>query len=634
MSAMTGAPARPPVPVAERVALDDDWLLWRDVALRSAGVPIDGLDAFGAGDEGPRLREVACDPAFREAMTWQNPAAVANALDRVAAGAATTTGRARRREDVVASYWQRYCAKNDTIGFYGPLAWGRIEDAPAPALHARSGGLIRERSVHLESWGVQTLARTLDPELRVALGPRSEDDLRAQLERHPDAALRARGLEALGALEAARDALARADREELPAALVALDAEFVRLTGAAPTRNPGRAYGARTLAYVDCTRDLDTTLGPDLLAELAPALTALFEAGRWFCGRIQAIADAVIEAALPAEGRLPFGAIIPRILVPLMRLPPAIAAEVAELQRRMGALLEDRDPSTLAERARAAFADHGPAWPLAVYQSADVQIAARDEQAIAAGDYLAVVGDIHPGSNPLLQGCFGDRHPSQATMYELLRHEAGPRLASLLPPWGPGMQVDARGAPLFGDDAIHISINPESSAPDGQRTWRADELWVEGRDVVDATGELRVALADVFAMPIFVAAVRTFDPWPATAHAARLTVGRVVLRRESWAAPAADIPRAAEDFVAWARRLGMPRRVFVKTPIERKPFYLDLDSPVLRRIALRHIRAAATAGSEEPIRFSEMLPDPDQCWLSDPQGRHYASELRLIGVQA
>jgi hypothetical protein len=133
-------------------------------------------------------------------------------------------------------------------------------------------------------------------------------------------------------------------------------------------------------------------------------------------------------------------------------------------------------------------------------------------------------------------------------------------------------------------------------------------------------------------MPIFVAAVRTFEPWPATAHAARLTVGRVVLRRECWAAPAAEIPRAAEDFVAWARRLGMPRRVFVKTPIERKPFYLDLDSPVLRRIALRHIRAAA--GTNDPIRFSEMLPDPEQCWLADPQGRHYASELRLIGVQA
>ena len=627
------APARSEAHVAERVALGGDWLMWRDFAVRSAGFPVEGLAAFGAGDESSRLAEVARNSAFREAMTWQNPAAVANALERVAAGGGASTSKTRRREDVVASYWQRYCAKNDTIGFYGPLAWGRIADAPAPALQARSGPLIRERSVHLESWGVQMLARVLDPELRVPLGPRSEGDLRLLLEHHPDRALRARGLRALTALEAARDALARADARALPAALAALDAEFVRLTGAAPTRNPGRAYGARTLAYVDCMRDLDVTLGPDVLAEITPALATIFEAGRWYCGRIQSIGERVIEAALPDDGdRVPFAAVLPRILVPLMRLPAAINAEVAELQRRMEVLLEDRDGSTLAQRARTMFGDHRRAWSFAVYQSVDVQVAARDVQAIADGDYLAVIGDVHPGNNPLLQGLFGNRHPDPATMYELFRHEAGAEQAFLLPPWGPGMQVDARGVPLLGDDAIHIAINPESSGPAGRRTWRADELWVDGRDVVDASGELRVALADVFAPAIFVAAVRTFEPWPTTAHAPRLTVGRVVLRREGWAAPASAIPRSAEELAAWARELGMPRQVFVKTPIERKPFYLDLDSLVLRRIALRHIRAAAS--TEEPVRFSEMLPGPDECWLTDPDGRHYASELRLIGVEA
>ncbi len=605
--------------------------MWRDFAVRSAGFPVEGLAAFGPGDETFRLRDVARNATFREAMTWQNPAAVANALENVAADGGTLTSKARRREDVVASYWQRYCAKNDTIGFFGPLAWGRIADPPALALHARSGGLVRERSVHLESWGVQTLAGALDPELRVSLGPRSEDDLRVLLNEHCDPALRTRGLAALAALENAREALARADRDHLPAALAALDATFVTLTGTAPTRNHGSAYGARTLAYLDCLRELDVTLGPDFLDDIAPALIALFEAGRWYCGRIQAIGDAVIDAALPAGRRAPFAAVIPRILEPLMRLPPAIDAEVAELQRRIATLVEDPDPSTLAARAAAAFVDRRPAWPSAVYQSADVQIAARDELSIRDGDYLAVLGDMHPGSNPLLQGFFGNRHPTPARMYELLRHEAGAGLAFLLPPWGPGMQVDARGVPLVGDDAIHISINPESSAPNGHRTWHADELWVDGGDVVDRSGRLRVALAEVFAMPIFVAAVRTFAPWAATAHQSRLTAGRVVLRRETWAAAPSDIPDSPDDFSAWARTLGMPRRVFVKTPVERKPFYLDLDSPALRRIALRHIRAAA---ANTQIRFSEMLPDLDHCWITDADGRHYTSELRLVGVDS
>ena len=375
-------------------------------------------------------------------------------------------------------------------------------------------------------------------------------------------------------------------------------------------------------------RDLDVTVGPAFVEELEPALVTLFEAGRWYCGRVQAIGEAVIAAALAEDGeRMPFGAVVARILPQLMQLPPAIGAEVAELQRRMATLIADPDVTTLGARARIAFADHRPAWPLACYQSVDVQIAAGDEQAIRDGDYLAVIGDMHPGSNPLLQGLFGDRHPSPARMYELLRHETGARLPLLLPPWGPGMLVDARGVPLMGDDAIHIAINPESSAPRGKRTWRAEELWVEGRTLVDSDGELRVCLAEVFAMPIFVMAVRTFAPWPAAAHQPRLTVGRVVLRRECWTAAADDIPDALD---VWARNLGMPRRVFVKTPNERKPFYLDLDSAVLRRIALRHIRAAA--GAEEPVRFNEMLPDPDACWLSDPEGRRYASELRLVGV--
>lgn len=624
--------AEVPAIEAHRVALGGDWLLWRDFAVRSAGFPIDGLAAFGAADESARLAKVARDPSLREAMTWQNPAAVANALDRIAEGGGGSTSKSRRREDVVASYWQRYCAKNDTIGFYGPLAWGRIVHTPTPAIRARSGDLIRERCVHLESWGVQTIAGCLDSELRVPLGPRSEDDLRALLEDHADPALRARGLAALAALQAARDRLARADREELPAALAALDAEFVRLTGVAPTRNHGRAYGARTLAYVDCLRDLDVELGPDFLADLAPALRTVFEAGRWYCGRIQAIGEAVIESAVPGEGRMPFAAIVPQVLGPLMQLPPAIDAEVSELQRRMAALVSDTDETTLAARAAAAFSDHQEAWRFAAYQSVDVQVAARDEQAIRDGDYLAIVGDVHPGSNPLLQGFFGNRHPSPDVMYELWRREVGTELVSLLPPWGPGMQVDARGVPLFGDDAIHISINPESCAPNGRRTWRAEELRVEGRDVVDTSGALRVALADVFAMPIFVAAVRTFEPWPAAAHAPRLAVGRVVLRRETWNVPAADVPNAADDLAAWGRALGMPRRVFVKTRVERKPFYLDLESPALRRIAVRHIRAATAAS--EPIRFTEMLPGPDHCWLADPQGRRYASELRLVGVSS
>ena len=114
--------------------LAGDWKLWRDFAVRSAGFPVAGLDVFGPGDESQRLSRVAGDARFQEAVTWQNPAALANAVLKVAERSPTKPSRARGREEIVASYWQRYCGKNDTIGFFGPLAWGRIEDdAPAAA---------------------------------------------------------------------------------------------------------------------------------------------------------------------------------------------------------------------------------------------------------------------------------------------------------------------------------------------------------------------------------------------------------------------------------------------------------------------------------------------------------------------
>jgi hypothetical protein len=111
------APGHAPPALAEPhlVPLAGEWALWRDIAVRTAGFPVSGLAIFGSPDEQAGLRAVACDPLFRTAVTWQNRAAMRNAVAKIAAGAAAPGSRQRQREEVVASYWQRYCAKNDTI---------------------------------------------------------------------------------------------------------------------------------------------------------------------------------------------------------------------------------------------------------------------------------------------------------------------------------------------------------------------------------------------------------------------------------------------------------------------------------------------------------------------------------------
>ncbi|HVF13273.1 MAG TPA: lantibiotic dehydratase [Acidimicrobiales bacterium] len=165
--------------------------MWRECVLRAAGFPIDGLEPLAAPayaraadelaaarqggassnaevarletelrdaaelalmQEAAALRGIAADPLFREAVTWQNRDARRWATDPYAA---TTAGvkrnnEYRQRESTVIRYWQRYCAKNDTIGFFGPVCWATIVDA-GEAVDVEPGPtLLRERSVYRE----------------------------------------------------------------------------------------------------------------------------------------------------------------------------------------------------------------------------------------------------------------------------------------------------------------------------------------------------------------------------------------------------------------------------------------------------------------------------------------------------
>src|SRR6516162_2228332 len=391
-------PAQPDEP--HLVPLTGEWALWRDIAIRTAGFPVSGLDIFGSQDEQAGLRAVALDSRFQTAVTWQNRAAMRNAVGKIADGAPAPGSRQRKREEVVASYWQRYCAKNDTIGFFGPLAWGRATD-DGPAVQASCGRLVSESTVHFEAWAIQALAEALDPDLTVSAGPQSERDLRTQLERSRPG-LRDRGLAALDRLERCRSAAARAvSPDALDRALGDLDLLFEELTGRPATRRPGQTYAARTLLYLDCMRDLALTIGPALQAELAATLPPLLAGARWYCGQVYTAARQLIAEAAAASVSPTLDRVLEEVLPALRHLPEAAAAANNDLQQRWSVLLADPDPASLRARATAAFADYATAWPISAYQSADIQIAAPSLAAINAGDYLSVVGDFHPGANPL-----------------------------------------------------------------------------------------------------------------------------------------------------------------------------------------------------------------------------------------
>ena len=171
---------------------------------------------------------------------------------------------------------------------------------------------------------------------------------------------------------------------------------------------------------------------------------------------------------------------------------------------------------------------------------------------------------------------------------------------------------------------------PEVRARRGSRVVSVADLLVDGDTITDREGSFRAPLHALFWVPMFVATVFSYEPFPKVEHMERITVGRTVFRRESWRISVGDCPTDPAGVAAWARDHGMPRRVFVRMPDERKPTYLDVESPVLARIFCRQIRQRADR-PDELVAVSEMLPRPEDCWL-ELDGERYTSELRLAAV--
>jgi hypothetical protein len=206
------------------VRLTDDWALWKTVCLRGAGFPVHLLAAMGdadlaraadaaiatgaatptlaasdpaASDPAARdraaavyaaeftagvqrlsaaLYEAACLPALREAIGWQNRHALTTGIDVVVRrGPEPGKRNAQRRQHqaLVASYVQRYCAKNDTIGFFGPVGWAQIDDGPGIRItHAAPEFSLAARVTYLEGWAAQAMMARYSQALRPWLVPR------------------------------------------------------------------------------------------------------------------------------------------------------------------------------------------------------------------------------------------------------------------------------------------------------------------------------------------------------------------------------------------------------------------------------------------------------------------------------
>lgn len=805
MSTLHSVPSAPAfasaAPSATRAAVRDDvvrlpgnrWTMWAWASLRGAGFPVadvlrlsspqcarlavqllqararrSGSAGGGAGGrESPTaalaalteafaaemrrikgaLRDVAADHMFREAVIWQNRRAFRNSLvPLAAAGVDDTSSETRKRELLVTSYLQRYCVKNDTIGYFGPVGWVRFTDGPQALAITCGPSIIAERNSYFEGWCLDTLARMFDNDARLrpwniprlqpfvrldgaqlVMGSRvvrecTPDqvrllqacdgernaqtiarDLRARgsvsfltstavydlleqwrqagyvvwtfegaRELHPERTLRRRlacidepalrdeALRAVDEIDACgrgvREAAGRGDA--LDGAIERLESTFNRITGVAATRREGETYAARTLIYEECRRDTDVEMGASVVARLGPPLSLILQSLRWALHEIarrQAIEFRRAFDELTGVG--PTRPINLAIYLSKLSLVVTARTGLSTIGTEVRSLLQQRwaevlQPPPAAHRltyrsralrasALAAFAapeELPTTWARTV--SPDVMIDAPSHDAFERGDYQLVLGEIH-AVNTMQQPVFLDQHPRREALLRSLDLDyPRPRVMWIDPKDVASHRVHFMTRP---NDYAYLANREPSPAPP-ERTLRTADM-----EVVDEAGALfvqtrdgrrRFSCMEFFGCLMTRGNVNLFDVLPHAAHRPRVTIDDVVVCREQWQLPVREMKFATlgndlDRFVEcrrWASQHELPPYVFVKLPDERKPSYVDLESPVFVDLFAKAVRGAQRADAASVVSMTEMLPAHGGTWLTDAQGRRYTSELRIVAV--
>lgn len=773
-----------------------EWALWRPVAVRSAGFPAadalllsapelgayadrlldnggPGADALGAfrdrfalatTDLARRVRDVVARPRFREAVTWQNHPVLRQGLLQVLQfepGVDARSSKHRRREELVASYWQRYCLKNETIGFFGPVGWARI--GTGPTSYQPGPALIGGRNVLFETWPIDRFAEALAAEsgmagwlaprrlpfVRIETGPAGEylvllpgrrgqqvsplaartlrrcdgtipairlaasvvadghaDDparvldvlgelknkrwiswaldvpitpwperyLRASLDKIGEPALRQAASRRLDALERGRAEVAAADGDpdRLLVALENLDALFSDLTKSAPNRNHGRAYGGRTLVYHDSLRQFSLELGTGVLTALAP-LRLVLTSARWLTYRvglhIRAQARAMYDRlAARQAGPVTLASLWFEAMSVLHDgARPEVERLTRELQARWAGILGlpagghrvCLRAADLEGPVARQFAAPGPGWLGATYMSPDVMLAAADTDAIARGEFVAVLGETHLAIASYRHNFFVTQHPAPDELLACVDTDMpGPRLLPVLPKESPS-RLNVRTHPgLIRDTDYLVALFRNTADPHRPRLLMSADLPVEyaeyeegGRDADSGAGRLVVRLPDGTVTDVLDAfsesltelvidSCKMFDG--AARHTPRVSFDRLVVCRETWRFDPATLAFAAEPDEAlrylrarrWQRGHGLPRHVFVKSPDEMKPFFVDFDSPVYVNVLCKSVRRCRDGDSDGQIVITELMPGLDQLWLTDADGQYYTCELRMVAVDS
>ncbi len=279
------------------------------------------------------------------------------------------------------------------------------------------------------------------------------------------------------------------------------------------------------------------------------------------------------------------------------------------------------------------------------FPSADLQLAAKSQDAISRGEYRWIVSELHPAA-ATLHHCMYWSCPDHTALSRAL-------------------QLATSGKPFFhfgffaADFTAHTTVRIFDALPQqavfastqrGNPRWHSvspaqAEVFIEqdGDVALRADGQYLGSFARNWIIPL------GFHPFQfgLAPHTPRLRCGRVIVQRRSWTVSSEEMGDG--NFAGLSRELVLaierlratkdwPRFIYIR-PTEQalrrsgaegrdkdtKPVFIDFESYLFLEIFHRWLSKAGE------LEVTEMLPAPDELWWHEADGRR-TFELRTLVV--
>lgn len=422
------------------------------------------------------------------------------------------------------------------------------------------------------------------------------------------------------------------------------EASFTDQTKEQARRGAGQLYEDRAIYYEETRGSVNQfDIGPDLhktlITRIAPILDLAAEQGHHEWMLLQAVAREKLDELEPKTGTVNFARFVEamRDQTPPYVAKPTPCATTQRLTKLVGEAATSGttavhiDPLKLNPTKRETLEQSNAAS----YALADLFLDAPSPQHVARGDFQILVRKLHHALP--IPGWLGTMHPDpdrfENDMAQLLRQPGFDRLIALeVQRRNKGFYNFPGRRVVYSEPVLNTDLETISAAKleIRRRGTNGVALYIRGETEPVA---LYLTLSDHQRFAPFAALT---VPWMALpivslgAFTPRIVIEGAVLQRATWLCTAGDVQAACKHrgvkrlqaMRHWHQNLGMPERVFVATPQDRKPVFVDLANEVSLDIL-----AAMARGADE-LLVQEMFPDRDGLFLH-PHIGGCTSELRI-----